>query len=85
MTTNWNLYYQFWYSQRDPSKEYKTIEEPGLKFELVHIVFEVLQKLVSKYYIVHEDKGNIENYHPEETIVNRGTANDQIQLNYMKI
>ncbi|XP_048746194.2 probable E3 ubiquitin-protein ligase HECTD2 isoform X2 [Ostrea edulis] len=31
--------------KRDPSKEYKTIEEPGLKFELVHIVFEVLQKL----------------------------------------
>ncbi|XP_062616198.1 probable E3 ubiquitin-protein ligase HECTD2 isoform X2 [Saccostrea cucullata] len=31
--------------KRDPSKEYKTVEEPGLKFELVHMVYEILLKM----------------------------------------
>lgn len=31
--------------KRDPCKEYKTVEEPGLKFELVHMVYEILLKL----------------------------------------
>nr|XP_022337082.1 probable E3 ubiquitin-protein ligase HECTD2 [Crassostrea virginica] len=31
--------------KRDPCKEYKTVEEPGLKFELVQMVYEILLKL----------------------------------------
>ncbi|KAK3096247.1 hypothetical protein FSP39_024931 [Pinctada imbricata] len=31
--------------KRDPSKEYKTVEEPGLKFELVNTMYELLPDL----------------------------------------
>ena len=33
--------------QHDPAKEYKTTDDPGLKFDLINTVYDLLGELVS--------------------------------------
>lgn len=45
----WNNVKQINFYQRDPSKEYKTIEDPGLKFEFINLVFDIFSNTVSQF------------------------------------
>ena len=41
-----------WFLQHDPSKEYKTTEDCGLKLEFINVVYDLLTNLVSTALII---------------------------------